>query len=207
VKLPERHAISLAEEGDQRIARRPRRIAVSRQAHAGRRGTDRREKKAASYPDIGIGMGKTLGRPRRSKDDTIGFRPLEPLLFDRGRRTGFRPGVVTGLEMIREPRNLRASGTAQVRQPSTVANAVQTSSSDAGTVISWTSVRVPSVSLARFTSICCAAAGDAASSRSAAFTPRITLLVMGRCACMASIDGRTRSESSVSTAGRAAQLP
>src|SRR3546814_18776757 len=62
--------------------------------------------KAAGYPDIGIGMGKTLGRPRRSKDDTIGFRPLEPLLFDRGCRTGFRPGVVTGLEMIRGPRNL-----------------------------------------------------------------------------------------------------
>src|SRR3546814_1949293 len=71
VKLPERHEISLAEEGDQRIARRPRRIAVSRQAHAGRRGTDRREKKAAGYPDIGIGMGKTLGRPRRSDRKSV----------------------------------------------------------------------------------------------------------------------------------------
>src|SRR3546814_11031969 len=56
VKLPERHAISLAEEGDQRIASRPRRIAVSRQAHAGRRGTDRREKTDAGYPEKGLGI-------------------------------------------------------------------------------------------------------------------------------------------------------
>src|SRR3546814_19343288 len=71
VKLPARHAISLAEEGDLRLARRPHRIAVSRQAHAARRGPDRREKKAPGYPDIGLGMGKPLGRPRRSNDDTL----------------------------------------------------------------------------------------------------------------------------------------
>src|SRR3546814_13444333 len=51
-----------------------------------------------------------------------------------------------------------------------------------------------------------AAAGGAASSRSAAFTPRITLLVMGRCACMASIDGRTRSESSVRSEEHTSEL-
>src|SRR3546814_12179382 len=56
VKLPDRPALSLADEGAQRIARRPRRIAVSRPAHAGPRATDRRGKKPAGYPAIATRM-------------------------------------------------------------------------------------------------------------------------------------------------------